>query len=43
MFDKLNTKVTYLKRVKIGNLELGDLKLGQIRELTENDIEKLKG
>ena len=32
MFDKLNTKVTYLKRVKIGNLELDDLKLGQIRE-----------
>lgn len=42
MFDKLNTKVTYLKRVKIGNLELDDLKLGQIRELTENDLEKLK-
>ena len=43
MFECLNTKVTYLKRVKIGNLELGNLKLGETKELTNEELEKIKG
>ena len=31
--------VTYLKRVEEGNLSLGDLPLGQVRQLTEEEIE----
>ena len=39
MFEKLNNKVTYLKRVKFGDIELDEnLKLGQYRELTEEEI-----
>lgn len=43
MFEKLNTKVEYLKRVKIASLELKDLTLGSVRELTKEDLERLKG
>ena len=43
MFEKLNTKVEYLKRVKIASLELKDLALGSVRELTKEDFERLKG
>ena len=42
MFENLNTKVVYLKRVKIGNLELENLQLGKVRELTNDDFLKLK-
>ena len=43
MFEKLNTKVEYLKRVKIASLELKDLTLGSVIELTKEDLERLKG
>ncbi len=43
MFKQMNTSVTYLKRVQVGNLTLGDLELGKIKELEEEDLEKLKG
>lgn len=43
MFEYLNAKVTYLKRVKIGNLELSNLKMGETKELTNEELEKLKG
>ena len=33
--------VTYLERRKEGNLELGDLPRGQMRELTEQEIVNL--
>ena len=39
MFEKLNNKVTYLKRVKFGDIELDpSLQLGEYRELTEQEI-----
>lgn len=43
MFEKLDNKVTYLKRVKFGEIELDEtLKLGQYRELTEEEIKLFK-
>lgn len=42
MFHHLNTTVTYLKRIQIGNLSLDDLEIGQVKELTDKDLEKLK-
>lgn len=43
MFEQVGKKVTYLKRVKMGNLELDeDLELGEYRELTKEEIEKLE-
>lgn len=41
MFAGMNTKVTYLKRVKIGSLEL-DTEIGKYRKLTKEDLEKVK-
>lgn len=39
MFEKLNNKVIYLKRVKFGDIELDpSLQLGEYRELTEQEI-----
>jgi len=39
MFEKLNNKVTYLKRIKFGDIELDEsLQLGEYRELTEDEI-----
>lgn len=35
--------VTYLKRLSVGELTLGDLPLGQIRELTVEEVLKLTG
>jgi len=43
MFEKLNTKVTYLKRVKFDTITLDNLELGKVRRLTEEEIEILKG
>ncbi len=34
-------RVTYLKRIRIGNLRLGNLKPGKYRYLKENEIKKL--
>lgn len=42
MFMMYGLTVIYLKRVKIGNLELDEsLKLGEYRELTADEVEKL--
>lgn len=40
MFAGLGAKVTYLKRVKIGDLEL-DIELGKYRKLTKDDLNKI--
>lgn len=43
MFEALGKKVVYLKRLKMGNLELDKtLELGEYRELTEEEVEGLK-
>ena len=43
MFEKLNNKVLYLKRVKFGDIELDPtLELGEYRELTEEEIKLFK-
>lgn len=41
MFEAIGTKVTYLKRITTGPLTLGDLKPGEVRTLTEDEITKL--
>lgn len=38
MFQAVGCKVCYLKRLSIGNLTLGDLKPGEYRELTEDEV-----
>ena len=38
MMASRGMKVNYLRRIKEGNLELGDLPLGQVREITEDMI-----
>lgn len=43
MFEKLNTKVTYLKRIKFDIINLENLEIGKVRKLTEKEIEILKG
>ena len=43
MFKAVNNEVLYLKRVKMGNLSLDkNLKLGEYRELTEEELDGLK-
>lgn len=41
MFARLGYRVSVLKRVRTGNLVLGDLKEGQVRELTAREISRL--
>ena len=42
MFAQMGNEVVYLKRVKMGNLELDpSLPLGGYRELTEEEIQEL--
>lgn len=42
MFEKIDNSVSYLKRVQIGKLELdGDLPVGEMKELSEGDLELL--
>lgn len=41
MFHALGCKVLYLKRLSIGEISLGDLKPGEYRRLTENEVEAL--
>lgn len=42
MMNYANNEVTYLKRIKIGNLDLDEsLALGEYRDLTEAEIEEL--
>ena len=38
MFEAINNKVVYLKRTAIGNLKLGNLKNGEIREVSKEEI-----
>ena len=42
MSQALGYKVIDLKRVQIQTLKLGDLEEGEMRELTEQEVEKLK-
>ena len=43
MFKAVNNEVLYLKRVKMGSLSLDEkLKLGEYRELTEEELNNLK-
>ena len=43
MFEAIGNKVAYLKRVSIGGMQLGDLKAGEFRQLTREEIlEKLE-
>jgi len=43
MFGCFGAKVVELQRIKMGNLELpDDLKLGECRELTEQELKKIK-
>lgn len=43
MFEAVDNKVTFLKRIKMKNLCLDDdLKIGEVRELTENELKELK-
>ncbi len=40
MFEAIGTKVTYLKRISMGNLKLpDDLNLGEYRELTDEEVQ----
>jgi 23S rRNA pseudouridine2605 synthase len=41
MFAALGYDVKQLKRIRIGNLELGDLKVGTYRHMTKKDKETL--
>ena len=38
MFDAIGNKVAYLKRVSIGGLQLGNLKVGDFKQLAREDI-----
>lgn len=42
MFEAIDTKVTYLKRISMASLTLGNLQPGEVRILTEEEIESLK-
>lgn len=42
MFEAIGTKVTYLKRISMGTLTLGGLQPGEVRRLTEEEIEILR-
>lgn len=42
MFESVGGKVVYLKRIRIGNVELGNLPLGRWRHLTSHEIKCLK-
>ena len=42
MFEAIGAKVDYLKRVKIGRVEIGNLPLGRWRYLTSHEINYLK-
>jgi ribosomal large subunit pseudouridine synthase B (EC 5.4.99.-) len=41
MCEKIGHPVKRLKRVSIGEIELGDLKIGEWRELTERELKFL--
>lgn len=41
MCEALSYRVSYLKRIRILNIKLGDLKVGKYRHLTEDELNKL--
>jgi len=38
MLHAIDNNVTYLKRIKFANLELGDMKIGEVREINREEI-----
>ena len=42
MFEAVGCTVTYLKRLSMGSLTLGDLEKGEFRRLTEEEVEALQ-
>ena len=42
MFAAIGHPVKYLKRIRLGNLSLGELPLGEYRHLTEGELKELK-
>lgn len=42
MFEAVGCTVTYLKRLSIGNITLGHLKIGEYRRLTETEVTSLQ-
>ena len=42
MFEAIGTKVTYLKRISMGPLTLGNLQPGEVRVLTEKELQMLR-
>ena len=42
MFEAIGTKVTYLKRISMGPLVLGDLQPGEVRILADSELEALR-
>lgn len=42
MFESIGKKVVYLKRIKIADLSVGNLKRGEYRQLSNKEIEYLK-
>ena len=43
MFEAVDKRVIYLKRLSMGSLQLDDdLELGEYRELTDEEVESLK-
>ena len=42
MFEAIGMKVTYLKRISMGPLTLGELQPGEVRILTEEEVYSLK-
>ncbi len=42
MFDAVGHKVLLLRRIRFGSLELGDLRRGEWRELTQEEVDELK-
>ncbi len=42
MFEAIGTKVTYLKRISMGPLVLGTLQPGEVRKLTDEELDKLR-
>jgi 23S rRNA pseudouridine2605 synthase len=43
MFEAIGRNVAFLKRVSIGKLKLTGLDRGQVRKLTDQEVEYLKG
>jgi 16S rRNA U516 pseudouridylate synthase RsuA-like enzyme len=41
MFEHFGHRVTALKRVRMATIRIGDLDEGEVRELTEQEIQRL--